>query len=89
VEDRWVTREFVRAAKARGIVASFGLPFAAGALACADEHKSIACFALSGARIDAIEQHTGSLPAISPTDDQALRGNAVDHRAAQGWSKLR
>jgi len=78
VEDRLVNREFVRAAKVRRIVTSFWLPFAAGALACADERKSI----------DLIEQLAGSLPAIPPTDDQALRGNAVGRRVARG-SKLR
>jgi len=76
----------MRATKARSAVVSFWLLFTAGGLACADE--LIACLALSGARTDLIERHTHSLPAISLTDGQTRRGNAVDRPAALG-SKLR
>jgi hypothetical protein len=89
VSDRLPTRKVMRATTARNPVVFFRPLFPDGGLAWADERELIACLALSGARSDLIEQHTGSLPAISLIDGQAARGITADCRSARHGSELR
>jgi hypothetical protein len=78
----------MRAASARNADVSFWPLFPDGGVACADERKLIACLALSSGRIDSIEQHARSVPAISLMDGLTVRGNTVGWRSARNWSKF-
>ena len=88
MEDRWITCQFMRATRARCVVACFWL-FAGGELACADERELIVGLAFYGANLDLLAHHSRSLPAIWLTAGRTIRGGAANDRSACDWGRLR